>query len=134
MKKLVLIAAVAALSACNQNKAEPAAAPSEAAATPAAAVTHTMADRAGTWTYDDQKGITGTSVMTVDGTYTDTDKGGKSETGTWKIDASDKVCFDPKGDDPKNPTRCYAIGEPGPDGTTDATDDQGNVVKVKKTA
>ena len=133
MKKIVLIAALAALSACNQNKAEPAAAPSEAA-TPAAAATHTMADRAGTYTYDDQKGITGTSVMNTDGSYTDTDKDGKSEKGAWSVNAAGKVCFDPAGDDPKQPNRCYALSEPGPDGMMDATADDGTVVKVKKTA
>lgn len=133
MRKLVLIAAVAALAACNQNKAEPAPAASEtAAATPAAL---TMADRAGTYTYDDGKGQSGTSVMNTDGSYTDTSTDGKMvETGTWKIGDAGKICFDPKGDDPKEPNRCYAMGEPGPDGMMDATGDDGGVVKVKKTA
>lgn len=134
MRKLTLVAAVAALSACNQNKAEPAPAASEAAA-PAAATTPTMADRAGTYTYDDGKGQSGTSVMTPDGNYTDTSTDGKMvETGTWKLDDAGKICFDPKGDDPKQPNRCYAMGEPGPDGMMDATGDDGVVVKVKKTA
>jgi hypothetical protein len=135
MKKLVALAALAALCACNQKAAEPEAAPSEAAATAAAPAVQTMAERAGTYTYDDGKGTAGTSVMTPDGNYTDTSTDGNSvETGTWNVDEAGKVCFDPKGDDPKQPNRCYAVGEPGPDGTMDATADDGTVTKVKKTA
>nr|WP_166176345.1 DUF995 domain-containing protein [Altererythrobacter segetis] len=131
MKKLAMIAALAALSACNQKQAEPAPAPSEAATTAAL----TMADRAGTYTYDDGKGESGTSVMTTDGNYTDTSTDGKSvETGTWKVDDAGKICFDPKGDDPKQPSRCYAMGEPDADGNMTATGDDGAVVKVRKTA
>jgi hypothetical protein len=52
----------------------------------------------------------------------------------WKVDDAGKICFDPKGDDPKEPNRCYAMGEPGPDGMMDATGDDGSVTKVKKTA
>lgn len=135
MKKLVLIAAVAALSACNQNKTEPAAAPSETATPAATSSAPTMADRAGTYSYDDGKGESGTSVMKPDGNYTDTSTDGKSvETGMWKVDDAGKVCFDPKGDDPKQPTRCYALSEPDADGNMNATDQDGHVVKVKKTA
>jgi hypothetical protein len=134
MRKIVVLAALAALCACNQNKAEPAAATSEAA-TPIAAAAPTMAERAGTYTYDDGKGQSGTSVMAPDGNYTDTSTDGKMvETGMWKVDDAGKICFDPKGDDPKEPTRCYAVGEPGPDGMMDATGDDGSVTKVKKTA
>ena len=135
MRKLVIIAAVAALSACNQNAAEPAPATSEVAAPAATAAAPTMADRAGTYTYDDGKGQSGTSVMTADGNYTDTSTDGKSvETGTWKVDDAGKVCFDPMGDDPKQPNRCYALSEPDADGMMSATGEDGSVTKVKKTA
>jgi hypothetical protein len=94
-----------------------------------------MADRAGTYTYDDGKGNSGTSVLNPDGSYTDTSTDGKSvETGTWKLDDAGKVCFDPKGDDPKQPNRCYTMSQQAPDGTMDATGEDGSVVKVKKTA
>jgi hypothetical protein len=131
MRKLLLVAAVAALSGCNQKPAEPAAEPSAAAT----AATPTMADRAGTYTYDDGKGQSGTSVLNPDGSYTETSTDGKTvETGAWKVDDAGKVCFDPKGDDPKQPNRCYAISEPDADGNMTATDDTGAAAKIKKTA
>jgi hypothetical protein len=135
MKKIVLFAAMAALSACNQNTSEPTPAPTETATPAAVASAPTMADRAGTYSYDDGKGVAGTTVLTVDGNYTDTSADGKTvETGIWNVDDAGRVCFDPKGDDPQQPNRCYAIGEPAADGTMDATGEDGLVVKITKTA
>jgi len=132
MKKLTLVLAIGALAACKQT----APAPSESTApTPAATSTAlTMADRAGTYSYDDGKGASGTSVLNPDGQYTDTSTDGKDiETGTWSVDGAGRVCFDPKGDDPKQPNRCYVMSEAGADGTMTATGENGEAVKVKKT-
>jgi hypothetical protein len=133
MKKLTLILATCALAACKQTA--PAPAPSDSAAPAAAASSRpTTADRAGTYTYDDGK-QTGTSVLGADGNYTETSTDGKSvETGTWMVDDMGRVCLDPKGDDPKEPNRCFTMSEPDADGMMTATGDKGSVVKVKKTA
>jgi hypothetical protein len=134
-KKFVMIAAVAALSACNDNKAETAPAASESAPPPAAGTASAPAERAGTYTYTLADGTTGTTVLAADGTYTDSGTDlAQAEAGTWSIDPAGRVCFDPQGDDPGQPSRCYVMSEPDADGTMTATDDDGQVVKVKKTA
>jgi hypothetical protein len=119
MKKLVLIAAVAALSACNQ-KAEEAPAATDTAmaeATP-------MADAGvtpGTYDVKMADGTVGKTVINADGTYVDTDKDGKEERGTFaRRDGKD--CFDPEGDAPEV---CWTVTPPGADGSFTATSADG---------
>jgi hypothetical protein len=121
MKKIVLIAAVAALSACNQNKAEPAPAASEAAATPSAAAT--TASMAGTYDYT-YEGKATTSVIKDDGTYEDTQDGKVIEKGKW-TNADGKVCFNA---DTGAPAQCWTTTEPDSMGMFTATSVDGKTV------
>lgn len=121
MNKLVLIAAVAALSACNQNKAEPAPAGSEAAATPAAA--EAAASMAGTYDYTYQGKATA-SVIKDDGTYEDTQDGKVIEKGKWS-QKDGMVCF---ADDKGDPEQCWKTTEPDSMGMFTATSADGKTV------
>jgi hypothetical protein len=124
MKKLVLIAAVAALAACNQNKAEPAPAPSE----PAAAAT--TASMAGTYEFTFQDKAT-TTVIKDDGTYEDSQDGKVIESGKW-TQAGGQTCFDDTG---PNAAVCWTTTEPDSTGSFTATSTDGKtVLQIKKTA
>ena len=115
MKKLVLIAAVAALSACSQKAEETPAATDTAMAeaTPMADATVTP----GTYDVKMADGTMGKTVINADGTYVDTDKDGKEVRGTYaRKDGKD--CFDPEGDDPE---MCWSVTTPGADGSFTAT-------------
>jgi hypothetical protein len=115
MRKLVLIAAVAALSACNQKTEE-----APAATDTAMAEATPMADAGATpGTYDVKMadGTMGKTVINADGTYVDTDKDGKEVRGT--VARKDgKDCFDPEGADPE---MCWTVTTPGADGSFTAT-------------
>ncbi len=127
MRKLLLIAAVAALSACNRNATEPTPSASETAAPVAAANTASMA---GTYDYIYEGNAT-TSVMKADGTYEDTQDGKVIESGTWS-QTDGQTCFDDSGD---NPTKCWTTTEPDADGNFTATSTDGKtVLQIKKTA
>jgi len=127
MRKLVLFAAVAALSACNQNKAEPAPTASESAAPAAAATTASMA---GTYEYT-YEGKATTTVAKADGTYEDTQAGKVIESGKW-TQADGKTCFDDTG---ANPPKCWTTTEPDSMGMFTATSTDGKtVLQIKKTA
>jgi len=129
MRKLVLIAAVAALSGCNQNKAEPAPAASDAAAATPAAVA-TAASMAGTYEYT-YEGKPTTTVAKEDGTYEDTQGGKVIESGKWS-QANGQTCFDDTGD---NPPKCWTTTEPDSMGMFTATSTDGKtVLQIKKTA
>jgi len=126
MRKIVVIAAVAALCACNQNKSEPAPAASEAAATPAA--TATAASMAGTYDYTFE-GKARTTVMKDDGTYEDSQGGKVIEKGKW-TQADGKTCFS---DDKGNPAQCWTTTEPDSMGMFTATSTDGKtVLKITK--
>ena len=127
MRKLVLIAAIAALSACNQNKAEPAPAASESAAPAAVA---TAASMAGTYEYT-YEGKATTTVAKDDGTYEDTQDGEVIESGKW-TQADGQTCFDDTG---ANPPKCWTTTEPDSMGMFTATSTDGKtVLQIKKTA
>jgi hypothetical protein len=115
MKKLVLIAAVAALSACNQTADEAPVATDTTAAMPEATP---MADNgAGTYDVKMADGTMGKTVINADGTYVDTDKDGKEVRGTFaRKDGKD--CFDPEGDEAE---MCWTVTAPGADGSFTAT-------------
>jgi hypothetical protein len=121
MRTIVLLASVAALCACNQNKTEPAPAASEAAATPSAAAT--AASMAGTYEYTYQDKVT-TTVMKDDGTYEDTQDGKVIEKGKW-AQKNDQVCFDDEG---ANPEQCWTTTEPDSMGRFTATSADGKTV------
>lgn len=132
MKKIVALAALTALCACNQNSAEPAAAPSEAATTAVAAgPTTANGSPAGAFSVTAKDGTVTTSVLNADGTYTDSDASGKvTGLGTWAV-KDGKTCFTAtKGSD----SGCYTESAPGADGSFTATPDKGDPVTVKPIA
>lgn len=126
MKKLVLLAAIAALSACSQKaeeSKETAAAPAEAAA-PAAAADSATAP--GTYDVKMADGTMGTTTINADGTYVDTDAKGKEIKGQFAVHDG-KDCFDPEGDEPG---MCWSLTKPEADGSFIATADDGTKVTV----
>ena len=93
MKKLVLTAAVAAVSACNNNAAEPAAEPSAEVA-PVAADTSLATDgmpNAGTYEITLPDGKVATQTVNADGTFSSV-KDGKTTTGTWTSTGPGNFC------------------------------------------
>lgn len=138
MKKLILLASLAALAACSK--------PEEAAAPPEAAASETMPVDAGTASseamtdpnaiqpgnYDIvDKDKKSTSLMiAADNTYTFTDDKGPHK-GTVAM-KDGKACYDP--DEDKVPTMCWTSAKPGADGSWTATSDDGQTVTVKPAA
>lgn len=138
MKKLILLASLAALAACS--KPEEAAAPPEAAASETmpmdagTASTEAMADpntiQAGTYDIVAKDKKTATLTIAADNTYAFTTAEGVQK-GT--VAAKDgKACYDQEGD--KEPTMCWTNAKPAADGTWTATSDDGQTVTVKRAA
>lgn len=115
MKKLVLIAAVVALAACNKAAEEaPAAETSVAAneATGGKALTPP-----GRYDVVDAKGPVGTTIINADGTYVDIAPDGKEVKGTI-ASKNGMDCFDPEGEDAEI---CFTMTAPDADGSFKAT-------------
>jgi len=130
MKKLVLLAALVAVSACSQKseeKKDTAAAPAETAA-PAAAAAPAVGSGTAPGTYDVKMadGTMATTTINADGTYVDTDAKGKLIKGQYATHDG-KDCFDPEGDEMG---MCWAVTKPAADGSFTATADDGTVVTV----
>ena len=138
MKRLFLAAAaMAALTACNQDAADSdntalAAANDTAAETQNSAATDRMTANGttpGTFEVTAADGTKGKTVLNADGTYTDSDASGKETAqGAWSV-TDGKTCFDPEGDE--GPT-CWTETAPAADGSFTATSDKGEVVTVKR--
>lgn len=126
MKKLVLLAALTALSACSQKAEEK----KEVAAAPTAEATPAPAADSGTppGTYDVKMadGTMAVTTINADGTYVDTDAKGKAIKGQYATHDG-KDCFDPEGDEMG---MCWAVTKPEADGSFTATADDGTVVTV----
>ena len=133
MKKLVLVAALAALGACSQAAKEADDTATAATETPAVEESAAAAADSPAGTYEfTLDGKQTVSVLKPDGSYEDSQDGKVSEKGLWS-EHDGKVCFDPEGDD--TPGQCFATTEPGADGVFTATSDDGKtVLKIKKTA
>ena len=134
MKKLVLVAALAAaLGACSQAAKEADdTATSAATETPAAEETTAAAADSPAGTYEfTLDGKQTVSMLKPDGSYEDTQDGKVTEKGLWS-EHDGKVCFDPEGDD--TPGTCYATTKPDADGVFTATSDDGTAMTIKKTA
>jgi len=106
MKKLVLIAALAALSACNNNASEPAAQPSAKVAT-VAANTSLATDgmpNVGIYEVTLPDGKVVTQTVNADGTFASV-KDGKTTKGTWTSTGPGNFCETEEG---KTEPSCYA--------------------------
>lgn len=123
MKKIVLIAAVAALSACSQ-KAEEAPVPAETTAAEAPAPAATPVP--GTYQVKYADGSMGEVTINADGTFSGKDGKGVESTGTFAV-KDGKTCFDPEGDAPE---MCWTDSAPDATGVFVSTADDGTTVTV----
>ena len=133
MKKLILIAAITALSACNNTADDTATdttamATETAMATPDAAATPmTMADAAGTYDVKAADGSMMTTTINADGTYVDMKDGKETEKGMMAM-KDGKTCFTPTG----GSETCYTDGPRAADGSWVSTAADGTKVTVMK--
>jgi opacity protein-like surface antigen len=127
MRTFVLLAALAALSACSQASEEPTA---EATPTVAAEQALTVDGVAGAYDYTRDDGTTGITTLLADGSFTDLGAGGEIK-GQWSV-TDNKVCIDPEGESPDRKPNCYTLSAPDAEGMQIATGDDGTVVKVTK--
>jgi hypothetical protein len=125
MRKFVLIAALATLTACSQERGEPV-----ADSTPAEETALTIDAVAGAYDYTLADGTTGIMVLLADSTFTDA-MAGEIVKGTWGV-AGDKVCMDPDGEASDQQPGCYTLGQPDTEGVQLATGEDGSVVKIRK--
>lgn len=124
MKKLALLAAVAALAACSQDEA---AVPAETEQPMPAETTAAMdAVIPGTSDVKMADGSMGTTTINADGTYVDTDAEGNEVRGM-VANKGGNYCFDPEGDEPEV---CWTSTAPGADGSFTATAPDGTKVTV----
>lgn len=119
MKKIFLLAGVAALAACGGNEAP---AEDDVAAPEPMAVTYTDV---GTWDITDPDGNVARTQLNADGTYVDIVDGDESGGGKWRRDG-DQLCFD--GDAADQEEACWTTSAPNADGTFTATDANGITV------
>lgn len=129
MKKLILLAGIAALAACTGK--EPAAeettaagaASSETAAAPAPAPA--IAPGSYDVTYPD--GTKGVDTLMADGSYVSRDSADKvTDKGKWAV-KDGKTCFAAEG----KAEECFAVSAPAADGSFTGTGADGSVVQVK---
>lgn len=126
MKKLILLATLAALSACSQKaeeSKETADAPTQA---PAPAAPADSGTAPGTYDVKMADGTMGTTTINADGTYSDTDAKGKVVKGKF-AHKDGKDCFDADGDEAE---MCWTVSAPGADGSFTATSPDGTMVTV----
>ena len=130
MKRLILVAVLAtSLAACGDAAEE-----ADDTATEEAAPAPEPTTAAGTYDVTMADGMTFTSVLNADGTYSDTDaEGTVTESGTWEDRPDGKTCFDSEGGD--DTVICFTLGEAAADGSQVATPDDGSdPLTVKKTS
>lgn len=132
MKKLILLAGVAMLAACD-NKADDAVVADDTMADDTVMVDETAAapmNYAGSFEVTSVEGeAMGTTTTNADGTYIDTNPDGSTASGTWRLADDGKLCFDEDGEDPE---KCWTAGEV-TDGKTKWTSDTGDVVMAVHT-
>ncbi|MGH6697495.1 hypothetical protein [Sphingopyxis sp.] len=127
MKKLLLLAALTALSACSQKAEESkdtAPAPAETAA-PAPAANPGTAP--GSYDVKMADGTTASTVINADGTYADIDATGKTVKKGKFVHKDGKDCFDPDGDEAEE---CWSLSPIAADGSFTATNPEGTAVIV----
>ncbi|WP_428629805.1 hypothetical protein [Sphingopyxis sp.] len=127
MKNLLLLTALAALSACSQKaeeSKETVAAPAEAAAP---APTSDSGTPPGTYEVKMADGTVASSVINADGTYVDVDPTGKTVKKGKFAHKDGKDCFDPDGDEAEE---CWSLSPVAADGSFTATNPEGTAVTV----
>lgn len=127
MRKIMMIAAIAALGACSKPAEEAKAPEATAAATEAAPAA--AAIEAGDYTFADKDNKQGKLSVAADNTYSATMPDGSAQKGTVS-EKDGKACYDAEGD--KIPTMCWKNDPPAADGTWTAVSDDGQVVTVTR--
>lgn len=127
MKKIVLFAAVAALSACSQKADKSADTMDDAAAKAASAV---PADRVGTFDIKSSDGTTSTTVISANGLYVVTATDGQTHQGMFAV-KDGKDCFDPEGSEAE---LCWSVTTRNADGSfvAQSPDGQSATITPKK--
>ena len=123
MKKLIAIASVAVLAACQQAEAPEVEEVIEEVAAPAPV-------GAGAYEVTYADGTVGTMVSTEEGTFTTT-IGDQTATGTI-VEEDGKVCFDADGDE--EGATCWTNSPAGEDGSFTSVSDDGDTVSVAPVA
>lgn len=128
MRALTLLAAVAALAACNETETAPAPVEAEpmAEAQPAS-----WPLEAGTYEFTREDGTSGVNTVSADGTYSIAYTAGESDAGTW-VEENGKTCLTSTGE-PAN-KRCYVFTSPDAEGNLTGTSDEVGVVTIRKTS
>jgi hypothetical protein len=119
MRNILLVAALATLSACGSS--EPSAAPAKAKSPEEAVV--------GTYNVTMADGTKMLSSISHDHTYTDSVRGEVTEWGTWAV-KDGKFCSTPESEGAK--AACVTLSDPAKDGTITVTADDGTVMKAEK--
>lgn len=128
MKKFVLIAAVASLSACSQQAEEKTNTAEMGSPEPTGPMATTQ-DPAGAYDVRRYNGGTSNIVIRADGTYTDILPDGTTiESGSFAL-KDGKYCFDADGDKAEV---CWTISQPGADGSLTASDPEGHTVTLQR--
>lgn len=127
MKKIFLLAGVAALAACGSNEA-----PADDAAVDAAPATVAYND-VGTWDISNPDGSTARTQLNADGTYVDIVDGDESGGGTWRRDG-DSLCFDGSAEGEEEACWNTTAEANGSFTATDANGVSVNVSRVAETA
>lgn len=131
MKRLIPIAAAAALAACSQPAEEtPAPAETDAAATPVDTVAISQLagpEAAGTYEVTWADGTMTTTTINADGTYVDMMDGEETAHGAWVVKEG-KNCLTPEG----GAELCWTDSAPAEDGSWTATAEDGTTVTVRR--
>ena len=131
MRKLMLIAAVAALSACQQKAAEPANEVNVAAAEAPAAVPAAMSLNETTWTYTDKDGKKIEESIDATGKYISTVGAAHEDHGTMVMKDA-KACFTSAMN--KDGEMCWTVADTAIGATTETVSDKGEKLMVTRVA
>ena len=132
MRKLIALAGIAALAACQQAEAPAEEAMEEVAEAPTGIDGGPLA---GTYNTVGADGAAATWTLAEDGTFTLAADGADPVSGTYTNTPGDEgatFCADPEGDEAGE--TCFAISVPAEDGSWTATDPDGNVLTVTRGA